>query len=94
MSRHHRIRLVSLTLLIAAGVQGSSEHELADLERLQREIALVRQFTQELQLEYSEATRLRFRYEAVIEQLANLEQGISEHIRYAHQAPRWERFHD
>lgn len=94
MSRHHRILLGSLTLLIAAGVQSSSVHELADLERLQGEIALVRQFTQQLQAEYSEATRLRFRYEAVIEQLTSLEEGIGEHIRYAHQAPRWERFHD
>lgn len=83
-----------MTLLIAAGVHSSSIHELTDLERLQRELSLVREFAETLQSEYSEATRLRFRYEVVIAQLTQLEGGISEHIRFTNQAPRWERFDD
>lgn len=94
MSRAKRLLLASLMLLMAAGGQSSTVHELTDLERLQRELALVRDFAETLQSEYSQATRLRFRYEAVIAQLRELEHGISEHIQFANQAPRWERFDD
>ena len=63
MSRQAVAVLTGLTLLVAAGVQGSTVRELADLERLRREIALVRDFTTDLQAEHGTARRLGFRYE-------------------------------
>ncbi len=86
-------RLLIMTLgLITAAVQGSSPQELTDLDRLQREIRLVRDFTADLQAEYSEAAPVRFRYEDVIRRLDTLERDIDAHIEYVTGRPKRERF--
>ena len=82
-----------LTCFVTSAETRSTSVELADLDRLSQEIALVRQFTTGLQEKHSQEQRVRFRYEAVIGVLSSLESDIEDHIQFKNQmGGDWERF--
>jgi len=66
--------------------------ELEELDRLQREVALVREYTEQLQGRHGVQKRLSFRYQDLIVRLRTIETDISAHIDYANASPQWERF--